>query len=328
MKKLNFSIQINATKARVWNTLWDDDTYRKWTVVFQEGSYAESDWEEGSPIKFLGPGGNGMSSRIARLIPNEFMSFEHLAEIKNGVENPDFAWAGSFENYSLHEKDGGTELVSEMDSDANFESFFLDTVPKALELIKQLAERQTITPFLWFDKEAEEATLFYTSLFSNSKVHSIMRNGDVVFTTGFTLAGQFFAALNGGPMYKINPSISLYTICESEAEIDVLWEKLIDGGSALMPLGAYPWNAKYGWLQDRYGLNWQLTLGKVAEMGQKITPALMFTGAQHGKAESAINFYSGIFKHPYTKLLSRYAAGGQDPEGTINHAQFSLDGQM
>jgi predicted 3-demethylubiquinone-9 3-methyltransferase (glyoxalase superfamily)/uncharacterized protein YndB with AHSA1/START domain len=328
MKKINFSIQINAPKAHVWNTLWDDATYRKWTVVFHEGSYAESDWKEGSPIKFLGPGGDGMSSRIARLIPNEFMSFEHLGEIKDGVESVDRTWSGAHENYSLHEKDGGTELVTEMDSDESFESYFLDTIPKALELVKQLAERQSITPFLWFDQEAEDATLFYTSLFPNSKVNSIMRNGDVIFTTGFTLAGQSFAALNGGPMYKINPSISFYTICESEDEIETLWEKLIDGGSALMPLDTYPWSPKYGWLQDRYGLNWQLTLGKVAEMGQKITPSLMFTGAQHGKAETAINFYSSIFKHPYTKLLSRYAAGGLDPEGTINHAQFSLGGQM
>ena len=87
MKKLNFSIEIKAPKEKVWRILWDDITYRKWTGAFSEGSYAVSDWEEGSKILFLSPNGEGMFSTIAKKIPNEFMSFKHLGMVKNGVED-------------------------------------------------------------------------------------------------------------------------------------------------------------------------------------------------------------------------------------------------
>jgi len=88
MEKLQFSVSINAPKEKVWNTLWDDNTYRQWTAAFMEGSYAESDWNEGSSILFLTPGGDGMFAVIERKIPNEQMSFKHLGEIKNGVQVP------------------------------------------------------------------------------------------------------------------------------------------------------------------------------------------------------------------------------------------------
>ncbi len=186
---------------------------------------------------------------------------------------------------------------------------------------------QKVSPFLWFDHQAEEAVNLYTSIFPNSKTGKVLRMGDAVLTVGFTLGGQEFTALNGGPMFKINPSISFYTVCETEAEADAAWQKLVDGGSVLMPLDKYPWSEKYGWLQDRYGVSWQITLGKVADLGQRFTPAMMFTGEQRGRAEEAINFYSSMFKNSSTKLISRYGEGGLDPAGTINHAQFYLDGQ-
>ncbi len=101
----------------------------------------------------------------------------------------------------------------------------------------------------------------------------------------------------------------------------------MEGGQILMPLDTYAWSEKYGWLQDRFGVSWQITLGKIQDLGQKFTPALLFAGEQQGRAEEALNFYSSIFKHSSTKLISRYGAGGIDPEGTVNHAQFKLDGQ-
>ncbi|MBK8428997.1 MAG: SRPBCC domain-containing protein [Lewinellaceae bacterium] len=145
MKKLTFSIQINAPKVRVWDILWADETYRAWTTVFHPGSHAKSDWKEGSKILFVGgDGGDGMVSKIARLIPNEFMSFEHLGEIKNGVEDYDSpavkAWKGAHENYTLQEKSGGTELSVELDADDSFADYFQDKFPKALEKVKELAE--------------------------------------------------------------------------------------------------------------------------------------------------------------------------------------------
>jgi uncharacterized protein YndB with AHSA1/START domain len=146
MKKLTFSIQIDAPKEQVWNVLWNDESYRAWTSVFHPGSYAKSDWKEGSKILFLGGDGNdGMISTIARLIPNEFMSFQHLGELKNGVEDYDSpsakGWAGAMENYTLQEKNGGTELSVELDADNSFADYFTQAFPKALDKVKELAEK-------------------------------------------------------------------------------------------------------------------------------------------------------------------------------------------
>ncbi|MBP6809987.1 MAG: VOC family protein [Saprospiraceae bacterium] len=333
MKKLTFSTQINATRERVWSILWDDTTYPVWTSVFSEGSRAETDWKEGSKVIFGDGSGSGMLSKIARSIPYEFMSFEHLGELKDGVEDYSSAqakgWSGAHENYTLQEKDGGTELEVELDIDESFGDMFLEMFPKALQKVKELSEAQKITPFLWFDGQAEEAVNLYTSIFPNSKITSMFRlpNGSVM-TAGFQLGGENFVALNGGPQFKLNPSISFFVICETEAETDNAWQKLLEGGSVMMPLDKYPWSEKYGWVQDRFGLSWQLSFGKLADVGQKITPALMFVGEQHGRAEEALNFYSSIFKHPHTDGILRYAAGDSDPAiGTVKHAQFSLEGQ-
>jgi len=144
MKRLNFSIQINASKEKVWNVLWDDVTYRKWTSTFSEGSYAISDWKEGSKILFLSPNGEGMFSTIAKKNPYEFMSFKHLGTVKGGEEQPDNEetkkWSGAMENYSLDEKNGVTELTVTMDITEDHEQYFKDTFPKALESVKALAE--------------------------------------------------------------------------------------------------------------------------------------------------------------------------------------------
>lgn len=332
MKKINFSTQINAPASRVWSTLWNDLSYRAWTTVFHEGSCAESDWQEGSKILFGDGSGNGMTSRIARLIPNQFMSFEHLGEIKDGVEDFETAkmhgWSGALENYTLEEKNGGTALVVEMDADDNFEDYFKDKFPIALAKVKSLAEGEKITPFLWFDRQAEEAVKLYTSIFADSAMNQVVRNGDAVLTVGFTLGGQHFAALNGGPMFKLNPSISFFVVCETEAEADAVWATLLKDGEVMMPYDKYEWSEKYGWLNDRYGVSWQISFGKIADVGQKFTPTLMFTGEQQGRAEEAINFYTSLFKDSSVSGILRYGPKDSDPDGTIKHAQFKLDGQV
>ena len=192
-----------------------------------------------------------------------------------------------------------------------------------------MSGKQKITPFLWYDNQAEEAAHFYTSVFPDSKIGKIQHQGDAVMTVQFFLSGQEFSALNGGPMFPFNPSVSFYVVCESEAEVDHAWEKLLEGGQAMMPLDKYPWSEKYGWVQDKYGVSWQLTLGKIPDVGQKISPLLMFTGDQHGRAGDAINFYTSLFDHSGTNLLARYEEGEGDPAvGTIKHAQFRLGGNI
>jgi uncharacterized protein YndB with AHSA1/START domain len=143
MKKVQFTIEIAASPEKIWHALWDDANYRAWTSVFHEGSHAVTDnWKEGSKVLFLGPegiDGGGMFGIIARNIPNEFMSFAHHGEIKNGQEVP-MPWAGALENYYLSPNGDTTILRTEMDATPEFESYFNETFPKALQKVKELAE--------------------------------------------------------------------------------------------------------------------------------------------------------------------------------------------
>jgi hypothetical protein len=145
MEKLHFTQTINAPKEKVWSTLWDDATYRQWTSAFSPSSYADSDWNEGSKILFLDGNGSGMVSKIETKRPNEFMSFKHLGELKNGVEDTESnavkGWAGALENYTLKEVDGKTELVVDMDINEDYKDMFMGMFPKALEQVKILAEQ-------------------------------------------------------------------------------------------------------------------------------------------------------------------------------------------
>lgn len=145
MKKMEFEIKINAPAKKVWQVLWNDATYRKWTSVFSEGSHAVSDWKEGSKIQFLDTKGSGMYSVIESLKPNEYMAFKHLGEVKDFKEQPDTketnSWKGAMETYLMKEEDGITTLYLKSDSNEEFEGYFKDTFPKALALIKTLAER-------------------------------------------------------------------------------------------------------------------------------------------------------------------------------------------
>ena len=142
MTKLKFTEKINAPKKRVWEALWNDSTYRQWTAAFMEGSYAESDWKEGSKILFLTPKGDGMFSIIEKKVPNEEMVFKHLGELKNGVEvSKD--WEGARESYHLKENNGITQLDVELDAVGEFEQYFSETFPKALKVLKEISEQNS-----------------------------------------------------------------------------------------------------------------------------------------------------------------------------------------
>ncbi len=145
MEKINFSTTINAPKEKVWKTLWDDASYRKWTSVFSPSSYAETDWKEGSKVLFLDGQGSGMVSKIEANRPNEFMSFKHLGIVKDNVEDTESdavkGWAGAFENYTLKEVNGGTELLVELNMNEEHKEMFMGMFPKALENVKKLSEQ-------------------------------------------------------------------------------------------------------------------------------------------------------------------------------------------
>lgn len=187
-----------------------------------------------------------------------------------------------------------------------------------------------IIPHIWFDKEAKEATAMYVSIFNNSKINSINTIKDTPSgdcdTVDFTLEGQSFMAISAGPYFKLNPAISFFVVFDKEEEIKNVWDKLVDDGKILMPYNTYPWATKYGWLQDKYGVSWQLSMSENHNMVQKITPTLMFTQDVAGKARDAISDYTTIFQNSKIEMISEYMAGEGDVEGYIKHARFSLDG--
>jgi predicted 3-demethylubiquinone-9 3-methyltransferase (glyoxalase superfamily) len=187
-----------------------------------------------------------------------------------------------------------------------------------------------IIPHLWFDKEAKEAAELYTSIIPNSKVDNVNTihntpSGDCDIVS-FNLAGQPFMAISAGPFFKINPSISFHIKLSTKEEVDAMWEKLLPGGKIMMPLDTYPFSERYGWIQDKYGVSWQVILTK-GEVKQHITPALLFVGDVCGKTEEAVNFYTSVFPNSKSVFFSRYGKGQEpDKEGTVNFASFTLNG--
>lgn len=149
MQKSHFSIFINAPREKVWETMLSEETYPKWTKAFNPGSYFKGDWQEGSKILFLGPnpegeGEGGMVSRIKESRLHEFISIEHLGIVNDGVEDTTSEevkkWTPAFENYTFADKDGGTELLIDIDVPDDYKSMFDEMWPKALQSLKELAE--------------------------------------------------------------------------------------------------------------------------------------------------------------------------------------------
>ncbi|MEW5844222.1 MAG: VOC family protein [Bacteroidota bacterium] len=198
---------------------------------------------------------------------------------------------------------------------------------------------QKITPFLWFDNNAEDAVNFYTTLFKNSKEGSASHYGEEgakvsgrpkgsVMTVPFQIYGQDFIALNGGPLFKFNPSVSFFVNCKTADEVQTLWDKLSVDGTALMPLDKYHFSEKYGWIQDKYGVSWQLILS-MGEVKQTIIPSMLFVQNVCGRAEEAIKFYTSVFSNSKLLTTFRYSAGQEpDKEGTLAFADFILEGQI
>jgi uncharacterized protein YndB with AHSA1/START domain len=146
MEKQTYSIRINAPREKVWNALWDLQNYREWTKPFSADSHAETDnWKKGTDVKFGDGKGNGMVARVIDNRPNEYMSFEHYGEIKDGVVDTEServkSWAGAHENYTLKGENGSTELVVDLDMNDEWKGFFDEAWPKALDKVKELAEK-------------------------------------------------------------------------------------------------------------------------------------------------------------------------------------------
>lgn len=198
---------------------------------------------------------------------------------------------------------------------------------------------QKISPHLWFDKEAKEAAEFYAAVFPNSKVTGGTQlhhtpSGEVDTVT-FEIMGYKFMAISAGPLFKFNPSISIMVNFDpaqdqdARKRIDEVWEKLSEGGTALMPLDKYPFSERYGWIQDEYGFSWQLIYtNPEGEERPLIIPSLLFVTDSGAQAEAATDFYLSVFKNAKRGTIARYPAGMEpNKEGSIMFTDFKLAGQ-
>jgi len=198
---------------------------------------------------------------------------------------------------------------------------------------------QKILPHLWFDKEAKEAAEFYTSVFPRSRITNVTTLRDTpggdCDVVSFELAEFELMAISAGPLFKLNPSISFFLNFDPSQDtrarenLDATWSKLSAGGTPLMALDKYPFSERFGWIQDKYGVSWQLILSDPAgEPRPFIVPSLLFTRAMAGRAEEAIDFYTSVFRDARRGNTARYPAGMEpDREGTLMFADFMLENQ-
>ncbi len=199
--------------------------------------------------------------------------------------------------------------------------------------------KQRIVPHLWFDTEAKEAAGFYCSVFPDSGIMSATRLHDTPSgdcdVVSFALWGYSFMAINAGPQFTFNPSVSFMVNFDpsqdgnAKRRIDEVWDKLSAGGKVLMPLDEYPFSERYGWIQDQYGLSWQLILtDPEGEERPVMIPSLLFVGDVYGKADEAADFYVSGFRNAKRGEIARYPAGMEpDKEGAVMFTDFMLEGQ-
>jgi predicted 3-demethylubiquinone-9 3-methyltransferase (glyoxalase superfamily) len=196
---------------------------------------------------------------------------------------------------------------------------------------------QAIVPCLWMDDQAQKAAALYTRIFPNGRVTAVSHYPQVgdnpsgkvpgsVLTVELEIAGQRLSLLNGGPQFTINPSISFFVRVDSEEQANTLYGQLAEGGRELMKLDKYPWSERYGWIQDKFGVSWQVITSARSPRGATIVPCLMFSGAQHGNAQKAIDEYVRIFPQSQIESIARYEAN-EGKAGTIKHGLFTIAGQ-
>lgn len=180
--------------------------------------------------------------------------------------------------------------------------------------------KNSIYPCLTLRGKIAEASDFYIQTFGNGKVAQTSP-----FVIQIELSGQKIMLLNDGPTSSPNPSISFMVMCENEAETEKYWNELVTGGKVLMPLDSYTWSPKYGWIEDKYGISWQLYTGDKADTIQKFCPTLMFTGDRSGKATAAIHYYTKLFPNSNVQGILNYSKEDGESEGFVKHAQFKIN---
>ncbi|MEK7564443.1 MAG: VOC family protein [Patescibacteria group bacterium] len=191
---------------------------------------------------------------------------------------------------------------------------------------------QKIIPFLWFEKDMKGITDFYISVFPGTKFSGAGElentpSGSVQMGT-LNIFGTDFSLMVAGPFNKFNPTVSFIISCDSTEEVDELWGKLSSTGKVLMELAAYPFADKYGWVEDQYGVSWQIMFSSTMKSPQKVIPTLMFAGDACGRAEEAVNFYTSVFHNSNINYMMKYEEADKEVVETnavVKHAGFTIE---
>ncbi len=170
-------------------------------------------------------------------------------------------------------------------------------------------------PCIWYDDDARAAADLYVAAFPESRITS-----ESPFMVAFELSGRPLLAMNGGPKYRPNPRLSLFGFFASEEEVDRASGLLVEGGSELMALGTYPWSPRYTWIEDRFGVSWQLMVRAEGDDVDAVVPCLMFTGETFGRARQAMEQYAKIFPDSAVGPVT------SNPDGTVLHGRFRVNG--
>lgn len=179
-----------------------------------------------------------------------------------------------------------------------------------------------VNPCLWFDGKSRDVARFYEATFPDAWIL-----GGTSPIVEVQVGDLKLTLLDGGPGYTVNPAMSFFYNCDGVGCIDTLWKALVEGGSVLMALDEYPFARRYGWVADRFGVNWQLCLPSGTPR-QKVFPSLLFTQDRCGRAEEALRFTTSVFPDSSVGTISRYGPGqAPDREGTVNYGEFCLGGQ-
>lgn len=179
----------------------------------------------------------------------------------------------------------------------------------------------SIYPCIWCNNNAREMADYYCGIFPETRISE--ENPLVVMLEMF---GQKIMLLNGGDIYKPNMTISLMFMAMVESEVEEIWDSLIQGGESIMALDAYPFSRKYGWVQDKYNVSWQLYTARApSHIIQKVVPTLMFTGAVNGRATEAAQLYTSLFPHSEMRGMMHYDPSSGEPATNVQHGEFMIN---
>ena len=193
-----------------------------------------------------------------------------------------------------------------------------------------------LVPCLWLGDQAEAAASLYLEAFADARVESVAHYPEEganpanlppgsVLTVDVRLAEQRLTLLNGGPGFRPNPSVSFHVHLGDAADVDALHATLGEGGAELMPLGEYPWSARYAWIEDRFGVSWQI-MARPEAREPAIVPCLMYAGEHHGGAREAIDAYVGAIPNSRVLEVETFAEGEGGEAGTVKQGRFELAG--